>query len=267
MSVSIASIKGVRPTNEDNEFVDLNIGKNNNKADINIVGIFDGHGGNQISKIVSTQLPILFLDKRISYPLDSKFVVKAFDFIQLQLINHHKSLASKMGTTALIAIQYMYKGANYLTVINIGDSRLVLCRNNLGTPITKDHKPYWPEETIRIKKLKGNIVNDNGTIRINNLSVSRAFGDLDAMPHVTHRPDMYKIKLEKTDKFIVMGCDGLWDVVSNSETVNFVLLNCYEDDLKTRNKNKSKDIANKLAEYAIKKGTTDNVSVIIMFFD
>ena len=50
------------------------------------------------------------------------------------------------------------------------------------------------------------------------------------------------------------------------EAVNFVLLMCYDKTLKTRI-NKNVNIAKKLAEYALKKGSSDNVTVIIYFFD
>ena len=63
-----------------------------------------------------------------------------------------------------------------------------------------------------------------------------------------------------------MACDGLWDVVSNQDAVNFVLMNSYDKSLKRRIKN-NVNIAKKLAEYAYNKGSTDNISVIIIFLD
>ena len=52
---------------------------------------------------------------------------------------------------------------------------------------------------------------------------------------------------------MIIACDGLWDVMTNQEAVHFVLLN------KTQ-------AATKLAKQAIKKGSTDNISVIVVFF-
>ena len=93
---------------------------------------------------------------------------------------------------------------------------------------------------------------------IKNLSVSRAFGDFDAHPFVTCIPDMYILEINREhDKFFIMACDGLWDVVSSQESVNFV------------NKliNTKKNIAMELAKYALSKGSTDNISVIVVFLN
>jgi serine/threonine protein phosphatase PrpC len=43
-------------------------------------------------------------------------------------------------------------------------------------------------------------------------------------------PDIFLYKLEKNDKFFVMACDGLWDVLQNQDVVNFVLTNCYDNN-------------------------------------
>ena len=66
-----------------------------------------------------------------------------------------------------------------------------------------------------------------------------------------------------------MGCDGLWDVIENQDAIDFVLKKCY--DIKggrriLKGKDEKNNIAKKLADFAIKKGSSDNVSVIIVFF-
>ena len=110
----------------------------------------------------------------------------------------------------------------------------------------------------------GKITYDGYDWRIKDLSVSRAFGDIDARPYLTHKPDIFRYKLDKNDKFFVLACDGLWDVMSNDDVSNFVLLNCY--DITTKHRiNKNVNASKLLAEYALKKGSTDNVSIVIAF--
>lgn len=171
-----------------------------------------------------------------------------------------------MGSTALVVIHFRKNNCQYLNIMNTGDCRAVLCRDHLAIALTKDHKPEWPEERRRIEKMGGRIQHDGIDWRIKDLSVSRAFGDLDATPFVTHRPDIYRYKMDKSDKFMILACDGLWDTVSPQEGVNFVLANCYDSSLKKKKKIPDQ-IARKLAEYAIMKGSGDNVSVIIVFFN
>jgi serine/threonine protein phosphatase PrpC len=265
MKVYTHSLKGGRPQNEDAHEVISNIDNiDTNKKDVNLYAVFDGHGGKQISTFLKDYIPKFFMDKRVEYPLSKKYVTNVYDHVQRTISK--KDYSRYIGSTCLIAIQYKYQNEQYLNVINTGDSRCVLCRDNFAMPLSKDHKPNWPEEFCRISALGGKIVFDGYDWRIKDLSVSRAFGDTEANPYVTHRPDLFRYKLDKADKFLVLACDGAWDVLSNSDIVNFILMNCYSSDLKTRI-NQNINIAKKLAEHAIKHGSTDNVSVIIVFFD
>jgi len=265
MNIHSVSLKGLREQNEDKHDIILNNSNNNrNIKDINFFAVYDGHGGKQVSQYIQENLSKYFLAKNVVYPLQKRYVINIYDYIQKQLRN--TKYAYHTGTTALVVINFKYNSENYLNIINSGDCRCILCRDNFAMPLTKDHKPHWPEERHRIDKLGGNITWDGYDWRIKDLSVSRAFGDLDAAPYVTHRPDLFRYKLDKNDKFIVLMCDGVTDVLSNSEIVNFILLNCY--DATTNNRiNKNINIAKKLGEYAIKKGSTDNITIIIIFLD
>ena len=53
--------------------------------------------------------------------------------------------------------------------------------------------------------------------------------------------------------------------MSNQEVVNFILESCYDMTTNTRHTPKTLNIAKQLAEFAIQKGSTDNVSVIVVF--
>lgn len=267
MDVHSISLKGKRPQNEDKHNVILNIeGKNENMSNANFFGVYDGHGGKYVSKFLEKYLPLYFMDKRISYPLTHNTINRIYARLNDILHNDdHKKYSTHCGSTCLIAIHYKTNNLNFINVINSGDSRCVLCRNNVAMPITKDHKPHWPEEKRRIEKLGGNIYFDGYDFRIKDLSVSRAFGDFDAHPYLTNVPDIFTHNLDKNDKFMVMACDGLWDVLTNSDVINFILNECYDNTLNTRI-HKQTNIARKLAEYAILKGSTDNITILVIFF-
>lgn len=265
MNVHSVSIKGLRDQNEDKHDIILNSDNKKCKLkNVNFFGVYDGHGGKEVSNYIQKNISGYFLNKQVNYPLSKRHVLNVFDHIQLALKKYDWAYYS--GTTCLIVINFKYNGSNYLNVINAGDSRCILCRDNFAMPLSKDHKPNWPEERHRIEQVGGKIIYDGYDWRIKDLSVSRSFGDIDATPFLTHRPDLYRYKLDKTDKFFVLACDGLWDVMSNSEVVNYVLLNCYDNITKNRI-NKTINIAKKLAEYALKKGSTDNVTIIVVFLN
>lgn len=266
MSIHSVSMKGKRPQNEDKHDTILNIdGSNVNNALVNYYGVYDGHGGKFVSKFLHDHLSQCFMDKRVEYPLKKSFVKKIYSYLQNTLKTEYLRNSTNTGSTCSVVIHYKKDNCEYINVLNTGDSRCVMCRNNLGIPLTKDHKPNWPEESARIRSLGGEIMFDGFDWRINDLSVSRAFGDISAEPYVTCMPDIFRYKLSDDDKFIILACDGLWDVFGCQEAVNFVLENCYDVASGTRI-NKHINVAKRLGELAIAKGSNDNVTIVIVFF-
>ena len=62
--ISTYSLQGRRERNEDQHFTILNINNKNKKINkINLVCIFDGHGGKDVSKYLKYNLPPYFLKK------------------------------------------------------------------------------------------------------------------------------------------------------------------------------------------------------------
>ncbi len=39
---------------------------------------------------------------------------------------------------------------------------------------------------------------------------------------ITAEPDIRVIDLEQDDQFIILGCDGVWDCLTNQEAVGFL---------------------------------------------
>jgi protein phosphatase 2C family protein 2/3 len=150
-----------------------------------------------------------------------------------------------------------------IKIINLGDCRAVACNHdNIAISLTKDHKPSSYDEFKRITHMGGRIVQDkNDDPRINGLAVSRAFGDLDSKPHVSHTPETYDYDTRKM-KFIIMGCDGIWDVVSNQDAVDLVLS---EIDMMHNEPKVKRNIASKLTQFAYDKGSQDNLTCIVVF--
>ena len=108
----------------------------------------------------------------------------------------------------------------HLYTAHVGDARAVLCRGGLATRLTNqsDHKATCVEERARVHKYGGTIVHD----RVNGmLAIARAFGDYQLkspfLPKdvVSDEPDITVVELAEEDLFVVLACDGLWDVVND----------------------------------------------------
>jgi len=130
------------------------------------------------------------------------------------------------GCTAVVALLV----GKTLTVANAGDSRAVLCRKGGETePLSFDHKPQQATEMNRIKNA-GGFVNQFGRVN-GNLNLSRSIGDLKykQVPHIspaeqmiTAEPDILQVTLHEGDEFLILGCDGIWDCLTNEKAVQYV---------------------------------------------
>lgn len=115
---------------------------------------------------------------------------------------------------------------------NAGDSRAVLCRAGNAVELSFDHKPASDTEKSRIEAAGGYLEDTPGGARVNgNLNLSRAIGDLeykkreDLKPEeqiICSTPDFVNEELTAEDEFIVLACDGVWDVMTNQDVCDFV---------------------------------------------
>jgi len=113
-------------------------------------------------------------------------------------------------------------------VANAGDSRCVLSRAGKAVELSHDHKPYDTIEYQRIIKAGGSV--DGGRVK-GDLNLSRAIGDLQykqtkhLSPEeqmITCDPDISVTHITSEDEFVIIGCDGIWDVKTSQQAVDFV---------------------------------------------
>lgn len=161
------------------------------------------------------------------------------------------------GATCLLVIAEERK----LTVANLGDSRGVMCDSNgVAIDLSIDHKPDNPKEKERIEKA-GEKIHHWGVWRVRGLAMSRALGDyglkLDDNIIIT-TPDLFTFDLdEHQPKFMILASDGLWDVMSSQEAVNFI----------KKRYSKDKDFGAKaLMDEAYRLRSSDNIAVLIVVF-
>jgi len=131
------------------------------------------------------------------------------------------------GCTAVAAVIDLT--AKTLTVANAGDSRCVISRGGVAVPMSQDHKPTDEVELNRIKKA-GGVVTAEGRVD-GNLNLSRALGDFNFKQNkqlkpseqkISCVPDIREVQLTSTDDFMLLACDGIWEVMSCQQAVSFV---------------------------------------------
>jgi serine/threonine protein phosphatase PrpC len=170
-----------------------------------------------------------------------------------------------------------------LLIVNLGDSRAVLCRAQGGrlsaVRLSDDQKPGRADERQRIEKA-GGVVDMQGVWRVFTpgpasfagrsllwgLAVSRAFGDLlmkepqrygcqgTTSELVTAQPELHFYDLHPSeDRFLILACDGVWDVLGDDDAVAV----CIE--------HKSADLAaHALTRRAFEIGSDDNISAVVL---
>ena len=113
-------------------------------------------------------------------------------------------------------------------VANAGDSRCVMGKAGNCVPMSFDHKPECEVEIARIHAA-GSVITEG---RVDgHLNLTRALGDLkfkkkeELTPEqhsITANPDTFEYEFGADCDFILMGCDGVWEVKSNEQMVEWV---------------------------------------------
>ncbi|KAG1371402.1 putative protein phosphatase 2C 2 [Cocos nucifera] len=228
-------------------------------------GVFDGHGGPDAAAYIKRHA-IRFIFEDADFPqasepdevfLDSveNSIRKAFLLADLALADDC-TISSSSGTTALTALVF----GRLLLVANAGDCRAVLCRKGQAMEMSQDHRPIYAAERQRVKESGGYI--DDGYLN-GVLSVTRALGDWDMkMPRgspspLISEPEIRQATLTEDDEFLIIGCDGIWDVMSSEHAVSIVRRGLRRHDDPER-------CARELVMEALRLNTFDNLTVIVV---
>ncbi|KAK9070984.1 hypothetical protein SSX86_009552 [Deinandra increscens subsp. villosa] len=218
---------------------------------VGLFGVFDGHGGTRAAEYVKRNL-FTNLIKHPKFVSDTKSAIsESYTYTDSELMKSETNHTRDAGSTACTAILV----GNRLLVANVGDSRAVVCKNGKAVAVSRDHKPDRSDERKRIQDA-GGFVMWAGTWRVGGiLAVSRAFGDKLLKRFVVADPEIEEEEVDGCLEFLVLGSDGLWDVVSNEEAVEMV-----------KPVSSPEEAAEMLMQEALKRGSADNVTVVVVRF-
>ena len=263
VKVGFSSMQGWRPEMEDSHNVILD-------GDKKIPGtmffaVYDGHGGQEISRLLGKEMfkEIKGTEEYAAGAYEQAIISAALemDSKMKETFKENPSTPGSTANMALIVVKELFVG-------NIGDSRCIACINGQAKPLSVDHKPGNPEERKRINKAGAEVDVDDGHLYTENssLAVSRSMGDFEYKKNqklgaidqvVSPLADVIQRTIDDSWQFILLGCDGIWDELSNDEAISFVLTGIAKGK-------DPKQICMELCDRCI--GSMDNTTCILVCF-
>jgi len=245
---------------------------------VSIFSIFDGHGGSGCSEFLKEKLNKYILESN-RFPEDpTEAIHLAFEKVEKKFVKSCRKTGDRSGSCAILAVII----GKEVFIANLGDSRAVLSSNSgrTVTQITTDHKPSLKSESQRIIQAGGKLIQASrngmvGPVRIvpGRISVSRAIGDvaikqrkLGGIPNLlSPEPEVFSFKISKKTDFLLLGCDGVFDSLSNEEACSEVWNTFWEH--KTQNLHDTTGLAVKrVVARAAMKESLDNLTGVLITF-
>lgn len=255
-----------------------------------LAGVLDGHLGAAASKFVQGDLPVTFstalnlgddapvkelLERSWNQVCDSyrsaciagDECVADYDPKEGTLMAYTGGQDAVAGTTAsLFAVG---KQTGHLVALNCGDSRgIVIDSNGRMKFQTTDHRPETEIDRLKMGKEQGLDYSipqckiGRWTLEVGeyDYAVARSLeGPFATSKGLTSEADCIQLQAEP-GMTVVVASDGLWEKIDSDEACKIV------HSLK-RERTSAGDVAKALCSRAYKKGSSDNVSVVVLYLD
>ena len=224
----------------------LNFNSSENNA---LICLFDGHGGQEVSKFLQENIAKFWLE---ILPLNQdnygNKIKNVFLNLDQKLKENH---FYQVGSTGCIVYLTIENSQKILYCANVGDTRAVLIKNNKGVRLTYDDRASDPKEHERIVSHGGIVF---GGRVYGQLMLSRAFGDWELKTYgVICEPHIIRYEIEDEDNYLVIATDGVFDVLEDEDVCQ----------LSKKQKN-AKDFCDDIMKEAIERGSMDNISCFII---
>lgn len=262
--IGIAHMQGLRHQMEDRHIaahIVLNIRDEVHQA--LLYGIFDGHGGVACARYLSKHLGRYLkieLENALMFATSAEEEEAAiFNILKLAFVvlgaKYRKLYSGEGGSTANIALILK----NQLWVANVGDTRAILAVNGVPVALSEDAKPGLDKYKKGVENRRSVVIEVEGVPRVGgNLATARAVGHSELHSGVNPRAKVIKYPLDKIPQgknFLIIACDGLWDVASSAQVAKTVhKVSHLPPD----------EIASFLARKAFQANSADNLSVLVV---
>ncbi|ELP87008.1 leucine-rich repeat containing protein, putative [Entamoeba invadens IP1] len=217
---------------------------------VHLIGLFDGHGGAESSNYVACHFARILKKHLLT---ENNLGV---DAALIETFNELTADVNKKefndGTTACVLLVT----PNEYYTAHVGDSRAIVVRKQDHEQLTEDDKATAPSEIERIVSVGGYVTKG----RVNGvLAITRSIGDVRFQPFVSSEPHVNRyVRRKDTDMCIVMGCDGVWDVLTNEKVADICR--------KKEGTKRMSEIAGYIRDMAFILGSEDNISCVVCHF-
>lgn len=217
--------------------------------------VFDGHGGVDAARYAAVHVHANAA-RRPELPTHPAGALReAFRRTDEMFLRKAKRERLQSGTTGVCALI----SGDTLHVAWLGDSQVILVQQGQLVKMMEPHKPERQDEKERIEAL-GGFVSYMDCWRVNGtLAVSRAIGDVLQKPYVSGEADVASRELTGSEDYLLLACDGFFDVVSPPEVAGLVHSHL------ARQQGSGLRVAEELVAAARERGSHDNITVMVVF--
>lgn len=208
-----------------------------------LLAVADGMGGHQRGEVAS-QIAIDLLNDLFARdrPEDIAQALKQAYRRANEAIFQQAALAPDQGPMGTTLVSAVISG-KYVTIANVGDSRAYLVRANQLTQITEDHS------LVAEQVAQGHLSEDAARKSPQRNIITQSLGTAETLDR--RMPSIYELVLLAEDRLLLCS-DGFFDVLNPDDYVNSLI------------SNDAQGSATQLVTLATERGTTDNVSAVIV---
>lgn len=242
-------------------------------GDTLICGVFDGLRGSAISELASWQVPLTIANKLDRACVDNATAIRDV-FSRTQATLRRLEAGQQSGSTATVLLAHK----NELLIAWLGDSPAWLFRTPSedvepeALSLIRAHHPDRNDEAIRLTACGAEVrreqrMLDSGELvpwgpfrtfspeknHLGGIALSRALGLTSYGTAISQEPEIVLLERQANEIFIVLGSDGLSDVLTTQDIYELLLSSI-----------SAQDAADAIIEAALDAGAPDNASIIVV---
>jgi len=226
---------------------------------LTLAAVFDGHNGDTAADFCAASLPAELLRawSPSAEPTDDSSMAAALctAFVSLNDRFLSEFPLDESGTTAIAVLCTPTR----IVVANAGDCSCMLWRGEELESLSHEHTAELAEERARVLAAGGSLsTTADGKVRVGGvIQVTRCIGDRKLRAFgLSAEPELRAVERIPADRALIVACDGLWDVMPRARVLHCLNNTAQSPDM----------IAKRLLFEAVDRGSTDNITVIVVLF-